>query len=506
MPDLPGPPSSEDEREEHTPLMQSRDVQGDLTAMKTPRPPGAWLMTPAPSRQFISEPEEAERSSDTAPPEANSSADSGLATPPLTLSRAQTFPLQTPAPPGGWVATPAPATASRRRGSLLKVRFDLESETASEGAAPSAEDGSMGSEADPRQQPAGADASGQLLNGTGNGDASAASSVEPTESSVEPPPTPPSLRERIRKKSPSIRILDAYGREHVETEPVAQSESVPDPTEVPPPDARQQRSSTPPIPRKDGLMNSVATPRNRSGVRVVDAMGREIEEDDSLPLVDDESVLSNTPLSHNEALTRMRDTLSSMKQELSDADRYAVPPAAEKEQCRNAQLTRSKIAKSLQVAQSAESKFVNHAPFRTKIGNETSALLPTDDAEVRLGWSLLTWRSLACLILVQLLLLAIMYRYAHVQAKKIFLTTYYDSFNPDLYIYLLKPDTTNYLIPTCPSWSIFSVFGSLQRASWRGVFADAWESASCAFSSHLQLTWAGWHHAQDTVPRAWPPT
>lgn len=49
------------------------------------------------------------------------------------------------------------------------------------------------------------------------------------------------------------------------------------------------------------------------------------------------------------------------------------------EQCRNAQLARSKISKSLQVVQSAESDFksklANHASFQAKIGNGTGALL-----------------------------------------------------------------------------------------------------------------------------------
>ena len=148
-------------------------------------------------------------------------------------------------------------------------------------------------------------------------------------------------------------------------------------------------------------------------------------------------------------------------------------------------------------------------------------------ADVRLGWNLLSWRFLVGFIIVQLVLLAIMYRYvpcsslqpqksadteiasvryAHVQARKIFLTTYYDPFDPDLYIHLLKPDTTHHSIPTCPSWSIFSVFSSLQRAGLKGVVGDAWESTSCAISSYLQSTWAGRHHPQDTIPRTWPPT
>lgn len=97
-------------------------------------------------------------------------------------------------------------------------------------------------------------------------------------------------------------------------------------------------------------------------------------------------------------------------------------------------------------------------------------------------------------------------RYALVQAKKVFLTTYYDSFNPDLYLHLLKPDTTNYSIPPCSSWSIFSIFSGLQRAGWKGAVADAWQGASCVFSSYFQSSWVGWHYTQDTVAHPWPPT
>ncbi|PIL34057.1 hypothetical protein GSI_03766 [Ganoderma sinense ZZ0214-1] len=526
MPDLPGPPSSSDEEteEEHTPLMQSQVGKGDLTAMKTPRPPGAWLLTPAPSRQFIKEPSEPERP-DSAPPEANSSTDSGLATPPATLSRASAVPLQTPAPPGGWMATPAPApaTASRRRGSLLKVRFDLESETASEGAVehPSADEHSESRALD--AGPHNADASGQAPSG-GSGDGSALSaSITLPESSVEPPPTPPSLRDRIRKKAPSIRVLDAYGREQVET---AQAQDVryderragaPVPVEDPSADTRQPPPSSPPTPRRNGRVPSSSTPRNRSGVRVVDAMGREIEEDESFPLVDDESILSTTPLSHNEALSRMRSTLSSMKQELSDADRSSDKTvfdqhmyAALQEQCRTAQHARNKLSKSLQVVQSVEgeskSRRANHPPFRGKIGNGTSTLLPIGDADTSLTRNVFTWRFLACFLVVQLLLLAIMYRYTLVQARKVFLTTYYDSFNPDLYLYLLKPDTTHHSIPPCSSWSIYSIFSGFQRAGWKGAVAGAWQGASCAFSSYFQSTWVGWHYTQDTITHPWPPT
>ena len=97
-------------------------------------------------------------------------------------------------------------------------------------------------------------------------------------------------------------------------------------------------------------------------------------------------------------------------------------------------------------------------------------------------------------------------RYSLVQARKIFLTTYYDSFYPELYIYLLNPDTTQHTIPSCPSWSFLTIFSSLQRDGFLGVVSDAWASASCAVSTYFQSTWVGWHYAQDTVTHSWPPT
>ncbi|KAI0743381.1 hypothetical protein C8Q80DRAFT_1107240 [Daedaleopsis nitida] len=496
MPELPGPPSSEDEGEgDHTPLMDSRDVlQGDLTAMKTPRPPGAWLATPAPTRQLIKDP--VERSSSAPPPDFNSttSSDSGLATPPSTLSRANTLPPQTPAPPGGWVATPAPSTSAKRRGSLLKVRFDIESETASEGAfelpPPDVSLESTGSEV----QPQNADSSSALQ----NGHASETLSSARGDSSVGMPPTPPSLRERIRKKSPGIRVLDAYGREQAEPEAVSAPVETPSKHVVSAPlDGRAAPSTS--TPRQDTRPPSTTTPRSRSAVRMVDAMGREIEEES---VVEEASSINLGPLSHSEAVSRIRSQVTSMRDELSDADRYGK--RAHMKKCKAAELARTKITQSLQMVQGSESEFKaksKHAQFRNKLGMTT--LLPIGGADAKITWNLFSWRSITAFVLLQLLLLFVMYRYSVTQARRIFLTTYYDAFAPELYIYLFNPDTTSYPIPTCPSWSIFTAFNSLKRAGWSGVMTDALASASCAVSAYLQPSW---HYSPDTVSHSWPPT
>ncbi|KAI0644576.1 hypothetical protein C8Q79DRAFT_912828 [Trametes meyenii] len=493
MPDLPGPPSSEDE-DDRTPIMQSKDVPADLTSLKTPRPPGAWLATPAPSQQRSKDP--VERAGSAAPAEhQSSSSDTGLATPPSTLSRANSLPLQTPAPPGGWVNTPGvPDTSARRKG-LLKVRFDVESETASEGTIerPSA-DSSVESKVPDAELP---NASWSAI-ALQNGDAST-STAPVEESSVEAalPPVPSPLRERIRQRSPSIRVLDAYGREQVETEsapPPAVHETAPQGVDLP----ADSYAVVPSTPHREARTATVATPRSQSVVRMVDAMGREIEE----PAPEEDSFTS-VPLSRSEALYRMRETLSSMAQEMGEADRpsdKAVFDARSylslEERCKAAQVARSKISKSLQMAQSAEVELKGrYAPLRKM---KPSALLPDPRR--------FSWRLVVVFVLLQAIILAVLYRYCLVQARKIFLTTYYDPFYPELYRYLVKPDTTLHTIPPCPSWSIFTVFSSLQRAGLGGVGADAWTSAKCTVSSFIQSFWVDLTYAQNTVTHSWPPT
>ncbi|KAH9940498.1 uncharacterized protein BXZ73DRAFT_88725 [Epithele typhae] len=481
MPALPGPPSSDEEDDMHA----NHPSPGDLTTLKTPRPPGAWLATPAPSRQSSKEPAQAI---------GDGSSDSGLATPPSTLSRNSTLSAQTPAPPGGWIATPAPPGTKSRRGSLLRVRFDIESETASEGVH------EHSSELAATNGPAVANGS------SGNASASAVT----VESSVEVPPTPPSMRDRIQKKhaAPPIRVLDAYGREETPVEappaPPVQPNAEPFPTleQQSPPKSPSRKSSR-------TLLNG--TPRNRSAVRMLDAMGRPVE-DPTPPQVlsDDSSLLSlDPPSSRHEALARMNDTVSSMRADIRDADRSSDGAvfdermsAALQEQCDAAARNRDKVMHKLALAQQAEAEALKDrtrwSPFK-KVGNGAAALLllidfPSGPAR--------DWRYLVGFAIVQILLFALMVRYAHVQARKLFLTTYYDTFNPDLYVHLETHDTTSSLIPTCPPWSILTALGNLYHHGPLEALADTWTSATCTASALVRSVFGG-----TTGPAyAWPPT
>jgi hypothetical protein len=131
MPELPGPPSSsEDESETEKgwlPAGQDVGSHPDFSSMKTPKPPGAWGSTPLLSRRDLLVRAHTLSDSDGF---VESTSESGLATPVASLSRASSLPAQTPAPPGAWLVTPG----TDRRRSVLKVRFDVESEQSAQSA------------------------------------------------------------------------------------------------------------------------------------------------------------------------------------------------------------------------------------------------------------------------------------------------------------------------------------------------------------------------------------
>ncbi|KAJ3872714.1 hypothetical protein F5051DRAFT_420924 [Lentinula edodes] len=96
LPDLPEPPSDFSDNEDHE---YPPPNKGNLSSLKTPKPPGAWTVTPLPPRTH------ALLRSNSLPTDDEN--DSGLATPAASLSRAATMPPRTPALPGGWMNTPA---------------------------------------------------------------------------------------------------------------------------------------------------------------------------------------------------------------------------------------------------------------------------------------------------------------------------------------------------------------------------------------------------------------
>lgn len=196
---------------------------------------------------------------------------------------------QTPAPPGAWMATPAP------RKSILKVRFDtvLESEHFMSEDVAESSNFLTNEHRKPLERIENIPVESQE---TSTAEPSKFDMVlevpEVRSRTPDLPSTPVSTRSPPRKP-PSIRVLDAFGRE----EKTAEAE-------------------------KDVIVINVNnTPRSKSGVRIVDAMGRAVEGDTEVLEGASEVQEVVPPLKHSEALMRVRQGLSDLVQGLDDMDR-----------------------------------------------------------------------------------------------------------------------------------------------------------------------------------------
>lgn len=336
LPELPGPPSSSEDEQvmERTPLRYNDTAPSDLTAMKTPKPPGGWTSTPTPARpngrdahprtQALSEESD------------DSQYDSGLATPVASLSRATSMALQTPAPPGAWLATPAP------RKSILRVRFDTESLAPGQSMAGSAVEAFNGSSSNPKDS-----ATSRQMNGSAKPNSLAVnidnSDYRPRTPTPTPTtPVPASVSPRRHRKSPSIRVVDAFGRAMLSEELTVDKD-------------------------QKGPNSPDAT--SRSKIRIVDAMGREVTETiepSDYSQTDEDSI----PLEHSEALTRVRRGLADLAEGLSDMDKSGDQTKIDQgrldeldDVSRVARETRSKLSQTLKMAQNSEDS------LRSKFGS-----------------------------------------------------------------------------------------------------------------------------------------
>ncbi|RDB24915.1 hypothetical protein Hypma_008048 [Hypsizygus marmoreus] len=446
------PSEEETEPENEHLLTPARNVHPDLTAAKTPRPPGAWASTPAPpTRQFTAQ---ARLSSE-------DEHDSGLATPVASLSRASSLPPQTPWPPGAWMPTP--------RKSILKVRFD------SHGSL-SVEDSSK-------------DVSGDNVDASveTEGPPSTSWNEDVTPRAVTPePPTPVSPTARdIRspsRKAPGIRVLDAFGRE------------------VP-----KQRVNN------DALgMNS--TPRSKSGIRVVDAMGRDVNEVDEtvqqsadLTERDEPSVLLN----RNEALVRVRQGLSDLASGLDDLDRANNDArldytrlGALNDVSRAARVTRQQLSDTLSSNEASLRDKLE--PFRASMKKGKLFIPAVVDRRLSLFHtnSGLFWIALV----LQVVLILIMYRVLVTKARDLFLTTYYDPFYPDLHLYTSRPDTLRHSMVSSSGTPWLSIPNTLLHEGWKSFTVQVWENLAIIIGSWQQLLWESL--GSDDTPQiaSWPPT
>ena len=324
VPDIPDLPSS-DGSEQSTPVMSS-----NLTMMNTPKPPGAWMQTPAPALRS------GRARSNTLP--ANTS---DIVATPLPIQRGNSFPMQTPAPPGAWNGTPGFGSVARK--SALKVRFDVTSESEAP-TSPGQQDISLESiemvhpPDDGHKQPT--TRTPDRANGVGYDEPrSAFSSFSSSDTSgVEDGPRTPILRPTsvTPRTPPSVRMVDAFGREVMD-------ESL----------GREVNDVSPmTLPSQD------ATLTRKPSVRIVDAMGREVQQNGDVPKPD----TVEEKLTRTESLTTMRESISSLAREMDSID-LSSPSDNTSDEARLKELneasakarnTREKLEQALHAVQSGD--------------------------------------------------------------------------------------------------------------------------------------------------------
>ncbi|KAI0067171.1 hypothetical protein BV25DRAFT_1819465 [Artomyces pyxidatus] len=505
LPELPGPPSSSDDDElddaDRTPVLQNGAMSADLSNMKTPRPPGAWAATPAPVRQQVPEtpaPSSSvqSRGRSNSLPQPTAADDLPLEngdakTPVLALTRANTLPTRTPAPPGAWLMTPG----TLRRKSLMKVRF--ENATSDSARSENGDvDASLPDEVKTEHPRADWEASPSKVpdfdlslsepsfNGVAESSPVPASGLNHGEENPfaprsESPKTPSETPRRKLRKSPSIRLVDEYGR---------------DQDEKPVTPARKEVSMSMRMPG-----GTLVTPRNKSAVRMLDAMGREVEE--ASEQNDSEDTVTQGRISRAEALARVRKAVSDLQEGLSSVDHsddLAFDEARMGELhdlSRNARDARSKLSSSLKQAQSAQASF-RYGSLKESM--RKSRFMPNFLPEPRLSWnSSLFW----CIFFMQFVLFLAMYRMSKQHAKNQFLTTYYDPFYAELHLHPTKREM-NYDA---------NLFAFVRRASYADSampesLLSLWHDVFNTVAGWQRQAWETWGERPQALGGTWPPT
>ncbi|KAJ7874707.1 hypothetical protein B0H14DRAFT_2173355, partial [Mycena olivaceomarginata] len=372
LPDLPGPPSSSDEETEteRTVATPLRFNGASDTFTKTPRPPGAWASTPAPVTRTASLPAPDHDESD-------SQYEGGLATPGPSLSRASSFPAQTPRPPGGWMATPTP------RKSILKVRFDPQH---TELELSATEDFSS-TNGHPEES--------CEVSETGSAAAVEADRVH-TPELPSTPVSPSRSPTRSPRRSPTIRVLDAFGR----------------------PESKPAKS-----------------PKNRNKhqhpVRIVDAMGREVE---TVEQTIKAEVPDDVPMDHTEALRVVREGVADLAQKLEEFDissDFVVLDESHLRDLDNASRAARAARDDLKQTYENDRTAQLRASMRRSKSNSEMREVDSRPPSQRI-W---LWTFI---ILFQALFIFLIYRFQKKSIRELFLTTYYDPLNPDLHLYAIK--------------------------------------------------------------------
>ncbi|KAF7362075.1 hypothetical protein MVEN_00553100 [Mycena venus] len=433
LPDLPGPPSSDEETETEQLVATPLRFNGapDIST-KTPRPPGAWASTPASVARTNSLP----------PPEhdeSDSQYEGGLATPVPSLSRASSLPAQTPKPPGGWMATPTP------RKSILKVRFDPQQNTELELSATEDFSSTNGHPEESCQ-----------VSEAATGDEDRVHTPELPQTPVSPSRSPT----RSPRRSPTIRVVDAFGR----------------------PESKRAKS-----PKN----------RNKNPVRIVDAMGREVETVEQTIKVE---VPDDVPLNHNEALRVVREGVADLAHKLEEIDISSDFVLLDEDRLREldnasraARAAREDLKQTYENDRTAQLQAsMRRSKSSSQLAREVDSRSPTPRV-----W---LWTSI---ILFQALFIFLLYRFQKRSTRELFLTTYYDPFYPDLHLYGIKYD---YITFSRTSPTFTSLSDTLRQEGFEAFCGRLVDMFVLRFADWRLDTWRRWRGDDMQQSVRWPPT
>ncbi|KAJ7287377.1 hypothetical protein C8J57DRAFT_1283728 [Mycena rebaudengoi] len=431
LPPLPGPPSSSDEETE------TERIAANTVPPERPRPPGAWALTPAPLVRTRSMPPPEQDDSD-------SQCQSGLATPVASLSRSSSLPTQTPKPPGAWMATPAP------RKSILKVRFNPEPSELELSATEDMPSVNGHSEEVPQTPPTGlstpVEEEGYFRVHT-----------------PEPPVPVPASPSKSPRRSPTIRVVDEYGR-----------------------------------PDKSKPVKSPKN-RNKNPVRIVDAMGREVE---AVAPIGKVEIFDDVRLNHNEALRVVREGVTELVQGLDDLDMSGDFVASDLEARLRDLDNASRAAREAR----DDLKQTYHNDWSAKLRASMQRSKSNSDMQVAVSRrppSSRMWLW-GVIIIVQIIFLFFAYRLQKTSARDLFLTTYYDPFYQDLHLYNIKHDYVGLFFLRAPP-SVASLSATLWQDGFKAFVANLVDMADLIFADLRANTWRKWG-ADDMHYVRWPPT
>ncbi|KAG1891317.1 hypothetical protein F4604DRAFT_406565 [Suillus subluteus] len=343
-----------------------------------------------------------------------------------SLPHVKSLHVRTPAPPGAWMSTTTQNWSDeqskfgfvRTKKNILKVRFDV---TESEASTAEVEhqvpitDMPMST---PNSLPNSHASRSRNINQTRiNGSSQGGAVDKPVLARLVTPGrhmTPASrtnASSRPQRKAFIVKVVDAFGRESVD--------------ELPIPIVNERADAGDVI--RASPSTKTRTPRvsNKNKINVT---GREDVPECSSVLHD------NLPICHAAGLARIRQTLQEWASGLSDEDRppdnLALNPSYSKEleeRSRVARRSRNQLARTLRIESVKECKR-NLIHKYTKEAEDRSGLLPTITGENGSFHRDLVWVG----VLLQIVFVLAMWRFAHVQARHLFCAVYYDPLYPDL--------------------------------------------------------------------------